>query len=115
VFVALLGNQQRLTIPITGVEILMIIKQRLSSPMMAHPAVAAQGLIWDVSPCTPEERLQRIESLAQGILAHVKFMCGSGPGQMSAEAKEKALAAFYEGMIVAERHLGKIHDAFLLV
>jgi hypothetical protein len=113
--VALLGDQQPFYIPITGVEILMIIKQRLSSPLLSHHAGAAQGLISEISPCTPEERLQRIESLAQRILAHVQFMCGSGPGQMSAEAKEKALASFYEGMIVAERQLGKIHDAFLLV
>jgi hypothetical protein len=91
------------------------LKQRPSSPLVSHPKGAARGVISEVSPCTPEERLERIEQLAQRIAAHVQFMCGPGSSQVSAEAKEKALAAFYAGMIAAEHVLGKIHEGLLLV
>lgn len=91
------------------------LKKRQPSPLVSHPAREAQSVIPEVSPCTPEERLQRIELLAQRITDHVQFMCGPGTSQVSAEAKEKALAAFYAGMITAERVLGKIHEGLLLV
>jgi hypothetical protein len=52
--------------------------------------------------------------LAQRIADHVQLMCGPGPSQVSAEAKEKALAAFYAGIISAERALGKIQEGLLL-
>jgi hypothetical protein len=95
----------------------MIVKQAPLSLAASRPAETrtARGVISEVSPCTPEERLQRIEALAGRIAAYVRFMSGPGPGQTSAEAKEMALAAFYDGLAVAERELGKIHDSLLLV
>lgn len=93
----------------------MIIKQCSLSHLFSHAAGVGQTVISEVSPCTPEERLKRIEMLAQRIAAHVQHMCGPGPRQTSAEAEERALDAFYEGMMTAERELRKIHDAFLLV
>jgi hypothetical protein len=90
------------------------LKQCLSAPLASHPAGAAQEVISVVSPCTPEERLQRIQRLAQRIAAYVQLMCGPGPSQVSVEAKEKALAAFYAGIITAESVLGKIQEGLLL-
>jgi hypothetical protein len=70
---------------------------------------------WATAPRTPEERLRRIEALGRQITEYVGFMCQAGTlGGTSAEAKEKALAAFYDRLVVAERQLGRIHDELRL-
>jgi hypothetical protein len=59
--------------------------------------------------------LQRIEALGDRIADHVRFMCEPGTTEgNSAEAKERARAAFYERLLVVERQLGRIKEAFLL-
>jgi hypothetical protein len=66
-------------------------------------------------PWTTAERLQRIEAMGQRINVYVQFMCQVGTLKgSSAEATEKAVSAFYEEMVVLERQLGAIHDAFKL-
>jgi hypothetical protein len=66
---------------------------------------------WQTPPRTPEERLRRIEAMRRQINAYVEFMCRVGKlSGTSAEAKEKAVAAFYDRMVVAERQLGRIHE-----
>jgi hypothetical protein len=71
--------------------------------------------ISETIPCTPEERLQRIEALGDRIAGYVRFMCELGTTVgTSAEAKERARAAFYERLLVVERQLGQIKEAFLL-
>jgi hypothetical protein len=62
-------------------------------------------------PRTMEERLQRIETLGQRIDGYIRFMCeiGSLTGT-SAEAKERAVTAFYERMLVVERQLARIQE-----
>jgi hypothetical protein len=58
---------------------------------------------------------QRIEALGRRIAGHVQFMCAPGtPGGTSAEVREKALAAFYERLVVAERQLGRIREGLQL-
>jgi hypothetical protein len=59
--------------------------------------------------------LQGIEALGRRISNCIHFMCqvGSLDGS-SAEAKEKAVAAFYERMVVVERQLRRIQDDLLL-
>jgi len=57
----------------------------------------------------------RIDILGQRIAAYVQFMCQVGnPNGASADAKEKAVEAFYEQMVVLERQLGRIHEDFQL-
>lgn len=64
---------------------------------------------WQTPPCTTEERVQRIEVMGQRITEYIRFFCQLGNlGGTSAEAKEKAVIAFYEQMVVVERQLGRI-------
>jgi len=66
---------------------------------------------WQVPPSTTEERLERIEAMGKRINGKVQFMCQVGTlNGTSAEAKEKAVIAFYEWMTVLERQLGRIQD-----
>ena len=63
------------------------------------------------SPSTMEERLRRIEAMNRRINAYVRFMCKAGNlNGTSAEAKDKAVAAFYERMAALERKLGRIQE-----
>jgi hypothetical protein len=79
-----------------------------TSPLSAY---LAQRSAAQTPASTTEERLQRIEAMGQRIASYVQFMCQIGQlNGTSAEAKEKAVAAFYERMVVLERHLGRIHD-----
>jgi len=58
-----------------------------------------------------EERLQRIEAMNRRINAYVRFRCKAGNlNGTSAEAKDKAVAAFYERMAALERQLGRIQE-----
>jgi hypothetical protein len=62
-------------------------------------------------PClTTEERLQQIGVLGQRINGYVRFICEVGLNGTSAEAKEQAVAAFYERIVVLERQLGHIQE-----
>jgi hypothetical protein len=76
---------------------------------------AAQTGPWPSPPWTQEERLARIEALGQRIDGFIRFMCqiGSLKGA-SAEAKERAVTAFYERMVVVESQLGRIQEEFQL-
>jgi hypothetical protein len=62
-----------------------------------------------------EERLERIEALGQRISGYVRFM-----GQVaslkstSAEAKERAVSAFYERLVALESQLSRIHEGLRL-
>ena len=70
------------------------------------PPVAAQNA---------NDPRQRIEALGRRIAEHVRFMCALGTsGATSAEVREKALAAFYERLVVAERQLGQIREGLQL-
>jgi len=66
-------------------------------------------------PWTTEERQQRIAAMGLRITEYIQFMCTVGnPKAASSEAREKAVTAFYEHMIVVERQLRRIHDDFQL-
>ena len=66
---------------------------------------------WRTPAGTMEECLQRIEALGQRINGHVQFICRDpGLNGTSAEAKGRAVAAFYERMVLLERQLGQIQD-----
>jgi hypothetical protein len=62
-------------------------------------------------PETLEERLRRIEAMGQRIDEYVRFMCQVATlNGASVEAKERAVTAFYERMVVLESQLGRIHE-----
>jgi hypothetical protein len=66
---------------------------------------------WATPPWTLEERLHRIEAMGLKIEGYIRFMCQvAGLEGASAEAKERAVAAFYDRMVDAERALGHIHE-----
>jgi hypothetical protein len=66
---------------------------------------------WLTPPWTTEERLLRIEAMGQRINGYIRFMCQAGRlNGASAEAKEKAVIAFYERLTVVESELGRIQE-----
>ena len=83
---------------------------RVSVPAPA-PWGEGQPDRWLTPPWTLEERLERIEALGQRIDGFIRFMCqvASLKGT-SAEAKERAVTAFYERMVVLESQLSRIHE-----
>ena len=70
---------------------------------------------WYTPPWTTAERLQRIEALGQQITRYIQYMrqVDSLHGT-SAEAKEKAVIAFYDRLLVLERQLGRIQEELQL-
>jgi hypothetical protein len=66
-------------------------------------------------PETTEERLRSIEAMSQRINEYVQFMCKAGDLHgTSAEAKDKAIAAFHDRMATLERQLGRIQEELRL-
>jgi hypothetical protein len=63
-------------------------------------------------PClTTEERLLQIELLGQRINGYVQFIREVGVlGGSSAEAKARAVADFYEQLVLLEGRLRRIHE-----
>jgi hypothetical protein len=62
-----------------------------------------------------EERLLRIEAMGKRIASFVEYMCSVRDlTTTSDEAKEKAVRAFYEKILLVERQLANIHDEFKL-
>jgi hypothetical protein len=70
---------------------------------------------WLTPPWTMEERVRRIEVMGHCIAGYIQFMCkvGSLCGS-SPEAKEGAVTAFYDRLVVMERALAKIKEDFEL-
>lgn len=67
------------------------------------------------APLTMEEKLHRIEAMGKRIDGYIKFMCEIvGQSGTSAEAKERAVAIFYEQMVVVESQLARTHDELRL-
>lgn len=82
---------------------------RTRSPARPRPRILA------TIPRTEEQRLHRMEALGQRIAEYVSSMCKPGtPPGTSAEARERAVAAFYEELILVERQLGLVRDNHLL-
>jgi hypothetical protein len=70
-----------------------------------------RSMIPQVAAQNANDPRQRIEALGRRIAEHVQFMCAPGT---SAEVREKALAAFDERLVVAERQLGRIREGLQL-
>ncbi len=81
--------------------------RRVTPPAEAGPCRRA----WQPEPLTVDGCLQCLEALAQRIHGYVQFMCQIGTlSGTSAEAKDKAVLAFYERLAVLERQLGRIQE-----
>ena len=81
----------------------------------ASALAAARMGPWSTPPWTLEERLQRIEAIGQRISGYIQFICQAGSlTGTSAEAKERAVKAFYERMVVMDSQLGQIQEILRL-
>ena len=70
---------------------------------------------WQAAPADTQERLRRIELMAQWISGYAEFMCqGATQNAASPSVTDKAVAAFYEEMLTLERSLARIQEAFRL-
>ncbi len=80
------------------------------------PGGGTRAGLWPPSPWVPpvlttEDRLQLIEALGHRIAGYVQFMGQvGGLGGTSAEMKDRAVAAFYERLALAETQLGRIQE-----
>jgi hypothetical protein len=94
----------------------MVVKTKSSAPASdTRPPEARLSGGWLTPPLSPEQRLQRIQVMVQRITDYVAFVSKIGDlNGASAEAKEKAVAAFYEKMVVLEGQLGRIQEQLQL-
>ena len=87
-------------------------KRRKSS---STPVVESLSDPLQTTPLTTEERLVHIRGLGERIEGYIKFMSNVGNVVgTSSEAKERAVAAFYEQLAHLEKRLRRIHDDFQL-
>jgi hypothetical protein len=62
-------------------------------------------------PWTTEERLQHIQAMIKRINGYAEYISQvANLSGTSAEAKDKAVAAFYERMVILERQLRRIQE-----
>ena len=88
-----------------------------TSAKSAMPAPAKKGPVLPPTapPLTLEERLHRIEGMGTRIGGYIQYMCQIAKMTgTSGEAKERAVTAFYEQMVVVDRQLARIHDELRL-
>jgi hypothetical protein len=70
---------------------------------------------WLTSPTTLEERLRHIEAMGQHIQDLIGYMCQvRSMAGTSAEAKERAVTAFHDRMVVLESELARIQEGLRL-
>jgi hypothetical protein len=78
---------------------------RATPPLSALPP----GSPWPTAPWTMEERLRRIEAMGQRINGYIEYMAKvRALNSTSGEAKEAAVTAFYERLVILEQQLGNI-------
>ena len=70
---------------------------------------------WMSPPSTTEERVRRIEAMLRQITGYAQFMCAVDPRNgTSLEERDRAVAAFYDRMVLLERQLARIQEEFRL-
>jgi hypothetical protein len=80
------------------------------APCVSAPARAAQD-----PPLSTAEHLQRIAALGRQVAEYVEFMAQvGGLSGTSAEARDRAVAAFYERLTVLEGQLARIYEELRL-
>ena len=86
----------------------------VAGPIVPTPAMR-NGAPFHTVPWTTEERLERIVAMSQQINGYIEFM--SKPGDLkgtSGEARDNAVRAFYERMVIIERQLARTYGDFRL-
>ncbi len=64
---------------------------------------------------TTQEQQIHVQALGKKIEAYILSICAAGgPNRASGEVRDKAVRAFYECVLAAERELRRIHDDFQL-
>lgn len=80
-------------------------------PAKRRPKEVVAPVPVPVAPGTIEDRLRAIDELKEQIVGHAgyiaKVVAMTGT---SSESKERAVAAFYDRMVVFERQLSRIRD-----
>src|SRR5262249_52397279 len=101
--------------PVGGRAATMTTPVKSSSPKVPLPTEAPSSAPWSTQPANMEERLRRIGVMMKQIAGYVQFMdqVGTLSGN-SGEAKERAVSAFYDRMVVLERQLARIHEELQL-
>ena len=88
-------------------------KTNATAALSVGPAILAGAT--PALPWTLVERVHSIEAMGQRIDEYIRFMCQiANLNNASAEAKERAVTAFYERMRVVEKQLGSIYDELRL-
>ncbi len=91
----------------------MTTRATVSTPSISLPREGWN--LWSTPGATMLERIERIDALGQRIGGYIKFM--SQVGEMtgsSTEAKERAVSAFYENLLMVEQQLRRIQENFQL-
>ena len=79
------------------------------------PGDSAPARVAQETPLTAAERLQQIAALGRRVAEYVEFMARiDSLNGTSAEAKERAVVAFYERLMILEGQLGRIHEELRL-
>jgi hypothetical protein len=86
-----------------------------SRPPSTFPDLEPLTDLLRTPPTTTEERVIHIRALGQRIKGYIQFMTAvSRMNGSSAEAKQKAVAAFYERLAALEQELGRIQEQLQL-
>jgi hypothetical protein len=89
----------------------MATKTKSRAATVALPEADPLVDVWRTPPANTEDRLQRIQALGQRINGYIRFMSGvNSLSGTSAEAKEKAVAVFYDRMVLLEQELARIQE-----
>jgi hypothetical protein len=86
-----------------------------SRPASTFPDLEPLNDLLRSTPTSTEERIVHIRALGQRIDGYIKYMCAAERlGNSSAEVRDKAVAVFYERLVVLEQELGRIHEKLQL-
>ena len=78
-------------------------------------SLAPAPVLAPASSWTIEERLHRIDVMGKRIEGYIRFMCQvATQANVSAEAKDKAVAAFHDRLVIVEKQLARIQENFSL-
>ena len=87
----------------------------MSDPARTLPEIAVKSMPAVTTTGGSADRLRDIEIIGERINGIVRFMCGiEGLAGTSGESRERALVAFHDSLVTAEKRLAHIQDKFRL-
>jgi hypothetical protein len=91
-------------------------RKHASRPVPLFPDLDPVAELLRTVPQTTDERLAHIRALGARVAKYVRGVRATAPPNgASAEAREKAVAIFYEHLADLERQLSRIYEEFQLV